>query len=525
LRQYKVLNHALLISCNGNTTFINNLANSSLRMVLFPIEEGSVRRETSFLSYVSRFATVLEEVLRDVRTIVKSYDEFSTLDDPKEMIRPDLVQGWEDLFGSEGKTISTVANVLSGYLQIADPDLSDSNSPIIDAVARLDRDTYVWQIRYGNQKKKRIDERAKDLEAKLVDRIRTVARELSFEFADTLGRDLNLQEYAHLVQETPMLRVNGDVSGVTCKWRSDMYRTLGVAQGIDPALLYELAFKTVAKAKGWDSLRDKQLINVLDEEGVPVKMFKRYTGRNIQVEQERTQIRMDTDKLDLNREFCSDEGSHNFEGQNVRYIVLPTKSTYGQSVDALVKACQDDRLSVQPVAFGKQRPLSFLEIYIARKMNEDLWNTSFDTCMGIAYSKDDSNKFKVSPICKELIGIPNSHNTAGLPVVYNDFNGVELDRREGTFNALFTSRDQLMASQFYDVAFEENSAIKEYAAKKMFDDFKYRNAFGIWLLNSVNEDQVRGVWVGNRDFSSDASGNVNLSSSSRFLRAAHLKTP
>ncbi|MFH1439434.1 MAG: hypothetical protein ABIG89_02635 [Candidatus Woesearchaeota archaeon] len=500
------------------------MANTSLRMVLFPIDEGSVRRETNFFSYVNRFTTVLEEVLRDIRTVVKSYDEFPTLDNPEDMIRPDLVQGWEDLFGNERRTISTVATVLSGYLKRINPDDDNSGDPIIDEVSRLEPDTYVWQIRYGNQKKRAIDEAAKGLEAKLVDRIRTAAFELSLEYADNIGRDLSPPEYASLVRETPILRVNGNVVGVAHKWRSDMYRKIGVAQGIDPALLYELAFKTVVKAKGWDSLGDKQLIEALEGEGVPVKMFTRYTGRNIQTEEPITQIRVDSTEPDLDKDFNS-EGSHNFEGQSVHYIILPTKSTYAQATSALVTACQEDRLSAQPTAFGKPRGLTFLELYVARKMNEDLWNTSFDTCMGIAYSKDDNLRFKVSPVCKELIEIPADYNIAGLPVVYADFDGVELDRSEGTFNTLFTSRDQLMASQFYDIAFEGNSAIKEYAAKKMFDNFEYRNAFGIWLLNFVNEDQIRGIWVYDRDDGSSAGGNLNLLNYSRFLRVAHLETP
>ncbi len=211
-------------------------------MVLSPIEEGSVRRETNFFGYVNRFTTVLEDVLRDIRIVVRSYDEFPTLDNPEDMIRPDLVQGWEDLFGDERRTISTVATVLSGYLQRINPDDDNSGNPIIDAVPRFERDTYVWQIRYGNRKKLAIDQETKDLEAKLVQRVRDIASELSLESAQTVGRDLSAQEYADLICDVPLLRVNGDLNGVARQWQSDMYRRVGVAQGIDPALLYELAF-------------------------------------------------------------------------------------------------------------------------------------------------------------------------------------------------------------------------------------------------------------------------------------------
>jgi len=229
--------------------------------------------------------------------------------------------------------------------------------------------------------------------------------------------------------------------------------------------------------------------------------------------------------------YSGDGSSVDLREQNVRYIFMPKTSnylTYGQGVDALVKACNKDKLSAQPqTSSGKPRPLTLRETFIARFTDSELWNEWVYTCLGIAYSKQNKDRFKLGIACEELANISANHSGAYLKADYSRLNWPELNRNNGDMFNQRLSKDQFKANNTWFTALEEDRELMNGIANKMYREFGQNKALGFWLLSQghINEDQVKGVWVSNHNYSSNANGNGSLNLNSRFLRAAHLEMP
>ena len=113
------------------------------------------------------------------------------------------------------------------------------------------------------------------------------------------------------------------------------------------------------------------------------------------------------------------------------YAAMPQEDTYALSAHALRETCEKENNTVHPKINGVYRPLSFKETIEARveeynKGNKDLFNYRFSTSSGIVY-KANSTKFKIIPLCEQLIQIPEDFKKEYLPADYSNFKELELD--------------------------------------------------------------------------------------------------
>jgi len=209
------------------------------------------------------------------------------------------------------------------------------------------------------------------------------------------------------------------------------------------------------------------------------------------------------------------ESSVDFRGQNVLYIKMPT-ARYGTALKNLRRACEEDKDSRQPLLDGIPRPLTLKESFIARIMQPELWNVYLDTIVGIAYSAEDKNKFKINPICRELAGLSESFDGSYLPINYTGFNGVELDKREALYNKLL-SREQFLAPHpAWYAALEGDIDLMRAIADHVYTESR-RSVLRFYLYDNPQEDQLRHLFVNDSDYSG-AVGSYNLYNDCRFLR-------
>ncbi|MBU0470713.1 MAG: hypothetical protein KKA62_02060 [Nanoarchaeota archaeon] len=127
----------------------------------------------------------------------------------------------------------------------------------------------------------------------------------------------------------------------------------------------------------------------------------------------------------------TNETSNNADKFKGRYQVMPSVHTYASGIRALHKECRKDENSPHPrYVLGDEksihRPLTLGEILSARLQKPSLFDSSLISCTGIMYKKR-SPKFKIIPLCEELITIPDGFNEPYLNVNYNLLLGEEFD--------------------------------------------------------------------------------------------------
>jgi len=210
------------------------------------------------------------------------------------------------------------------------------------------------------------------------------------------------------------------------------------------------------------------------------------------------------------------ESSVDFRGQNVHYIKMPTAS-YGSALKNLRDACAEDKNSKQPLLDGIPRPLTLKEIFIARIMQHELWDVFLDPIGGIAYSSQDKNMFKINQVCRELAGLSEGFDRSYLPIDYNGFNGVELDRRNALYDQLLTREQFLAPHPAWHVALEGDTDLMRAIADKVYIGQR-RRGLGFYLFGNPQEDQLRHLFVDYIGYSSGAFGGGNLIYNCRFLR-------
>ena len=236
--------------------------------------------------------------------------------------------------------------------------------------------------------------------------------------------------------------------------------------------------------------------------------------------------------------------SEQFSG---KYLLMAEASTYANGLHALREACEQNNNPVHPKFVrddGSEiyRPLTFKENIAARvedyetELNLDGTERSHDdrlrlfnrrwltSSCGIAH-KAKSSKFKIIPVCQELITIAQDFNLTYLPINYDSLTGTELDRVNGKYDTLLT-KPEVLNHPAWNAAVEGNSKLLKTYADIVFaerpDDPKLMR---FWLLNKPNEDQLRALFVNNLDYNSNASGDYYLSSSGSFLQVTPPKTP
>ncbi|MFH1456327.1 MAG: hypothetical protein ABIF40_05260, partial [archaeon] len=133
---------------------------------------------------------------------------------------------------------------------------------------------------------------------------------------------------------------------------------------------------------------------------------------------------------------------------NYHYAFVPAEgfaNTYALGVHKLRNECKLEDSHPTFVLDGNRvfRPLTFRETIEARvndyetlkdrdgnvRSKEDqlkLFKRYLHSCTGVAYKKS-TTKFKIIPVCADLIGIDKDFNQHFLPINYANLTGIELD--------------------------------------------------------------------------------------------------
>lgn len=223
------------------------------------------------------------------------------------------------------------------------------------------------------------------------------------------------------------------------------------------------------------------------------------------------------------------------------YILMPQTNTYVLGVHALQEKVKTGKYPQHPLFIlddGTKiaRPLTFKENIEAivndyntlkdengrnRTKEERLhllkesWK---DSCTGAAY-KAKSTKFKIIPVCKELITMPKDFSKNFLPVDYDSVQETKLDSSKGKYNQLLPQKDVLEHEAWLAAVEGDKTVLKEYS-DIIYSQLK-QNAMGFYARQNTNTDELRAVVVHSLGGNSYASGFWDLDGSSRFLLVAH----
>src|SRR3989344_2201477 len=228
-------------------------------------ETGVIVKTPTFLAQVERLATTIDYFLIPSLRLEIHPDSWSPADFLQEI--PDL----------QGTDLSkeTIVKIVEQYLSEVNP------AEEVTGV-RQDRFFYTtsafeqntsffphtvdcWKERHYSAKN-RVDG--------LVETLRQGMESFAVRKANDIAQELKLKYFLQ-----PSL--NGTLAHSMAQYTQELYQQTGV-QGEEPVRLYQLCFQALAQAKGWDKLEDKDLLKVLDAEGIPVKEFSELTGREIE---------------------------------------------------------------------------------------------------------------------------------------------------------------------------------------------------------------------------------------------------
>ena len=203
------------------------------------------------------------------------------------------------------------------------------------------------------------------------------------------------------------------------------------------------------------------------------------------------------------------------------YARMPQANTYALGAHALREQCIKENNLVHPKLNSVYRPLTFKETIEARveeynKGNKVLFNYGFSTSSGIVY-KANSTKFKIIPLCEQLIQIPKDFKKEYLPADYSNFKELELDFSKGKYDEGLT-QTEVLDHPAWNAMLEDDKALLKAYSDIIFKDYKKSNAMGFYKTDNPSKDQLRPLFVSNIDFVSDADGDDNLNDYGRFLR-------
>ncbi len=225
-------------------------------------------------------------------------------------------------------------------------------------------------------------------------------------------------------------------------------------------------------------------------------------------------------------------GQYSFiEGDTYAKGVHKLQDTLKSTLNAHPMFVKDQRSNIY-------RPLTFRENIEARiddfetKIDADgnnrsdderakLFNNYLDSCTGIAY-KANSTKFKIKPICEELILINKGFNDGFKPITYNNFQGVELDSALDKYDSLLT-KSQFLNHQGYNLLFDTDKKLMSNYWDIVRSLKDSDNLMSFWIRTDHTEDELRALYVRNIVNNSIANGSSDLYDVARFLLVAPKK--
>ncbi|MBT3537987.1 hypothetical protein HN933_02275 [Candidatus Woesearchaeota archaeon] len=236
------------------------------------------------------------------------------------------------------------------------------------------------------------------------------------------------------------------------------------------------------------------------------------------------------------------EGSVEITGS---HILMPQTSTYALGVQALRDVYSEGKCPDHPVIeiAGSRivRPLTFKENIEARvndyktltnpdgseRTKEErlrLFNRWLDSSCGIAY-KAGTTKFKIIPVCKELIEVVKNFNGEYLPINYDKVVGTELDRSNAKYDTLLTKAEVIEHPAWRTAVEDDKELLKDYADIIFTEKKSANKLMSFWTRSNIAQDQLRALFVDNLNDNSSANGSDYLSNYGSFLQVAPSKKP
>src|SRR3989344_3239209 len=292
---------------------------------------------------------------------------------------------------------------------------------------------------------------------------------------------INERLHAEGIENLPLAQLDGVMAAECSRLRSTYYKALGTPQD-NLEQLYALCFKACAQIRGWDQLSDEPLVEVLEQEQVPLQLFEEYTGKKIKLSKKEPETVQEViKKVKEKAERHSRRGISSFAGQ---LILMPRTSPYTQEVYSLQAACAQEPNSPHQTftrADGTivYRPFTFRENLLARVTNFDtlhdasgaersladrlrFFNRGLDSCTGVAYEAG-TDRMKIISECAPLIAIAPDFSNSFLAVPYASLGGYELDRSQHA-HSTWSEKDKVLADPYWLAAVEEDEVLlKEYA--------------------------------------------------------------
>ena len=532
-------------------------------------ETIAAKGTTNFLGLVARFATSCEDIiqglrlethkdspidfanyicpdlLQDLFPVVNPITEFDVLDEKKEAIKKE----------EKEKKLQLFTDVLSGYLNQVPNDLDivgfyqrsydkeqalRDQDPIARNTSLYDFQVNAWKSKLYTDKKLAIDKAIAGLETRLESIIHLEGQNT----IETVSSSFSAEAFPLLFGEG--MQVNGDLRRSLIGLRKKMYQAAAFEYKEDPELLYRLSFNACTKAKGWQELEDKQLYEALESENVSAAVFEKWTGRKINYQPKQEPDNKPRTVAEVIREQAANPPQRNIK---LQYELMLEATSYANGVGAFRDSYKDKEAEVpQQLLYdnnGKTiiRPLTFRENLLARVEDFETLNNSdgtertldqrlrlfkkwLDSCTGIAYSAEqtDSNQtddFRIIPVCKELITISSSFNQEFISINYATLQeGTPLKRSQAKYN-LGLTQSEVLEHQGWLVAVEEDKTLLQAYSTIVFSNMVQSNgnAMGFYLRNDIGRNQLRALFV-DYGFSSNAVGYDVLNDRASFLRVA-----
>jgi len=212
---------------------------------------------------------------------------------------------------------------------------------------------------------------------------------------------------------------------------------------------------------------------------------------------------------------------------------------YAKTVHELQKTLTANSNNTHPFIKDKNtkiyRPLTFKENIEAKINNYETLNTPnntprsdeereklfkvyLDSCTGIAYQKG-TTKFKINPVCEELITIDKKFKDEFKTIDFASFAGFALDSKDDIYNKLLT-KNQFLNHRAYNALFNNDASLMNNYWSIVNKLTKKDNLMAFWVRQNTSKDELRALCVDSLGGNSVAVGNVSLDDFARFLLVA-----
>jgi len=469
-------------------------------------ETGVIVKTPTFLAQVERLATTIDDFLIPSLRLEIHPDSWSPADFLQEI--PDL----------QGTDLSkeTIVKIVEQYLSEVNP------AEEVTGV-RQDRFFYTtsafeqntsffphtvdcWKERHYSAKN-RVDG--------LVETLRQGMESFAVRKANDIAQELKLKYFLQ-----PSL--NGTLAHSMAQYTQELYQQTGV-QGEEPVRLYQLCFQALAQAKGWDKLEDKDLLKVLDAEGIPAKEFAELTGRELK--------KIVEPVIEVGKNNAAQ--THSSSAAIGRYDLVSASSWFS-GLQELRRQGSGKTIAINGQTYV--RPFTLKENLQARiedyntltnpdgaqRTEEErirFFNTWLDSCAGIHYLAR-TTRFKLILSSNELITLAQAPINEYSSVPYAQTLGTELNSSLGKYNQDL-SRAEVLEQPAWLIAVEEDRTLLGEAfdvmrtVKKAPADW---NGMGFYVYPNKTQNELRSLFTNHRGRGGRADGGNLLNRDGRFLR-------